>query len=267
MKTSNIGRVVRRGLARIGPETGRRLPACSACGCLLLMLLLAPAGADVAVADIVVKVRPDGTRVMVNTGDPARPAGGDTSRASGGSQGKLTPAQLDARADRHRRYRLERARFEALIDRYSERQGLDPRLVRAVVQVESSYRPEARSHKGAMGLMQLMPETAAELAVHDPYDPDQNLRGGIAYLAAQLERFGGRKELALAAYNAGPTAVERYDGVPPYRETREYVEKVLSLYEGRRVALPSSPAPRPGRKPFIVRDAEGGIVLTTDPSD
>jgi soluble lytic murein transglycosylase-like protein len=115
--------------------------------------------------------------------------------------------------------------YGELIAAAAQTHGVDPILVQALIQVESNYQPRARSHKGAMGLMQLMPGTAAQLAVDDPYDPDQNLRGGIAYLGRMVERFE-TLELALAAYNAGPGAVDKYDGVPPYRETREYVRTV-----------------------------------------
>jgi soluble lytic murein transglycosylase-like protein len=124
-----------------------------------------------------------------------------------------------------------------LIDRNAGAQQLDPRLVKAVVQVESGYNPRALSKAGAMGLMQLMPETARELAVANPYDPDENLRGGTAYLRQLLDRFKGSVELALAAYNAGPEPVERHGGVPPYAETRDYVRHILSLYMGRQVEL------------------------------
>ncbi len=120
-----------------------------------------------------------------------------------------------------------REQFDDLIVYYAEAHGIRPDLVRAVVQVESGYNPRAISPKGAMGLMQLMPETAAALGVERPFDPEQNVRGGVAYLRHLLDRFGGNEELALAAYNAGPTAVGRYGNrIPPYRETRDYVRKV-----------------------------------------
>jgi len=128
----------------------------------------------------------------------------------------------------------------ALIERHALDRGLDPRLVRAVVQVESGYNPAAVSNKGAMGLMQLMPETAADLDVTSPFEPDENLRGGTEYLSGLLERFGGDATLALAAYNAGPGAVTRYGGVPPYPETVAYVRNVFALWQGG--AAPAAPS-------------------------
>ncbi len=115
-----------------------------------------------------------------------------------------------------------------------------PELVRAVIQAESAFNPAATSHKGAMGLMQLMPATAAELGVTDPYDPEQNIRGGVMYLKSLLSRYDHNEELALAAYNAGPGAVARYGAVPPYRETRDYIARIKSNAEGIRTS--SSPA-------------------------
>lgn len=117
--------------------------------------------------------------------------------------------------------------FSGIILREATRQGVRPELVRAVIQVESAFDPRASSSKGAMGLMQLMPGTAADMGVGDPYDPEQNIRGGVAYLRHLLDRFDGNEELALAAYNAGPEAVARHGNhVPPYRETRNYLDRV-----------------------------------------
>lgn len=159
------------------------------------------------------------------------------------------------------------AELEALIERYAGRRELEEKLVRAVIQVESSFDPGAVSRKGAMGLMQLMPETARELAVEDPWDPEQNVRGGTEYLSRMLSRFDGDLEFALAAYNAGPSAVERYGGVPPYPETRTYVERVMRLYRGE--AAYSLPADRrlraPGRRTYLYRDAQGRLRMSTAP--
>jgi soluble lytic murein transglycosylase-like protein len=118
-------------------------------------------------------------------------------------------------------------RFEDLIQHYANHHSLRPELVRAVIQVESGFDPRALSPKGAMGLMQLMPETAQLLGVGNPWDPEQNIRGGTRYLRLLLDQYDGNEELALAAYNAGSGAVARYGGrIPPYRETRDYVRKV-----------------------------------------
>jgi soluble lytic murein transglycosylase-like protein len=116
----------------------------------------------------------------------------------------------------------------------ARRHGLDPDLVLAVVAVESAFRPDAVSPKGAQGLMQLMPRTAASLGVQDALDPAQNLDGGARHLRFLVDLYGGDLRQALAAYNAGQGAVKRHGGVPPYRETREYVKKVLKRYEARK---------------------------------
>ncbi len=125
--------------------------------------------------------------------------------------------------------RALRGGFDGVIERESLAAGLDPALVRAVVATESGFDPHATSAAGAAGLMQLMPATAAALGVTDRYDPAQNVRAGATYLHALLERFGDLPR-ALAAYNAGPAAVERSGGAAPFAETREYVARVLAAY-------------------------------------
>jgi len=109
--------------------------------------------------------------------------------------------------------------------------GVDPKLVQAIMQVESGYNCRALSRTGAMGLMQLMPDTARLMQVADAFSPEQNIRGGVSYLRQMIDRFE-RLEYAIAAYNAGPGAVTRHGGVPPYAETRDYVDRVLTLYRG-----------------------------------
>jgi soluble lytic murein transglycosylase-like protein len=123
---------------------------------------------------------------------------------------------------------LDGTPYAEIIARAAEAHGVNPMLVSALIKVESGYRPRARSRKGAMGLMQLMPSTAREYQVRNPFDPKANIEAGIKHLKTLIDRFRG-VELALAAYNAGPGAVEKFNGVPPYRETRSYVTRILSL--------------------------------------
>jgi Transglycosylase SLT domain len=120
--------------------------------------------------------------------------------------------------------------YAEIIAAAAQAHGVDPILVKALIQVESGYRPTARSPRGAVGLMQIMPATAREYNVLNPFDPKANIEAGVKHLKALLDRFGReRTELALAAYNAGPGAVEKFNGVPPYRETRDYVSRILAL--------------------------------------
>lgn len=122
-------------------------------------------------------------------------------------------------------------RIDAAINTYSKQYGLDPKLVRAVIKEESGFQPFALSTSGAMGLMQLMPGTAEGLGVTDAYNIEQNILGGTQYLYYQLKAFDGDLKLALAAYNAGPNAVKKYGGIPPYTQTQNYVKKVINSYE------------------------------------
>jgi len=120
--------------------------------------------------------------------------------------------------------------FDPIIDVYANKYGIDKDLVHAVIQVESDYNHLAVSKKGAMGLMQLHPATANDLGVQNPFDVESNIEGGIRYLREMLDRYGDLRK-ALAAYNAGPEAVDKYNGIPPYKETQNYVKKVLSIYK------------------------------------
>ena len=126
---------------------------------------------------------------------------------------------------------ISRSEINDLITKYSDKNGLDEDFVKAVINQESGFNPNATSHCGAMGLMQLMPATAQGLGVTNAYDAEQNIEGGTKYLKGLMDRFNNDKSLALAAYNAGPNAVQKYGGIPPYAETQNYVKSVLSKYD------------------------------------
>lgn len=121
--------------------------------------------------------------------------------------------------------------IEDIVSKTSKAYGIDPDLIMAVMKVESNFNPQLVSPKGAMGLMQLMPGTADEMGVSDPFDVEENITGGVKYLRYLSEKYKGNLELILAAYNAGPAVVDRYGGIPPYKETQDYVKKVLSVYK------------------------------------
>lgn len=129
--------------------------------------------------------------------------------------------------------------FESYINQVTEEVGaefgiaLDPNLVKSVIKQESGFNPNAVSHAGAQGLMQLMPSTAKAMGVFNSMNPYQNLKGGVKYLASMMNKFGGNVQKALAAYNAGPGAVEKYGNIPPYKETQNYVESIMRDYLAR----------------------------------
>jgi soluble lytic murein transglycosylase-like protein len=125
---------------------------------------------------------------------------------------------------------LVRGQYADLINQIASEEGVDPELVRAIIKAESNFDPRAVSRQGAQGLMQLMPGTAGRYAVRNSFDPGTNIRGGVRYLRFLHELFPGHIPLALAAYNAGETVVLRYNGIPPYPETRQYVNRVLRYY-------------------------------------
>jgi len=150
--------------------------------------------------------------------------------------GKVVVTNVPSKKPRKRWKRLveiNSSAYRDLISKISRRYGVDPKLVRALITVESGFNPRAVSRKGAMGLMQLMPETAKRYGARDPFDPAQNIEAGVKYLKELLRRFR-RTDLAVAAYNAGENAVERYHGIPPFRETRRFVKNVMHLYKRRR---------------------------------
>jgi len=129
-----------------------------------------------------------------------------------------------------------RQRYEAVVSQAAQRNEIDPALINSVIHQESGFDPHARSSAGAMGLMQLMPETAKALGVRDPFDPAQNVEGGTRLLRQLLDRYSGKLDLALAAYNAGLNAVDKYGGVPPYEETQNYVRSILTSYRASALA-------------------------------
>jgi soluble lytic murein transglycosylase-like protein len=180
-----------------------------------LLLTLVLAGAVPAAAQIYSWRDADG-KLVLSSDKPRTGDGAETTYAVHGSTAVLASAGSTTKS----------APYEASITEHARRQQVAADLVRAVIQVESAFNPVAVSSKGAMGLMQLMPATARELGVGNPFDPDQNIRGGVAYLRRLLDRYNGNVELALAAYNAGMGNVEKYGDVPPFKETKSYVKKI-----------------------------------------
>jgi soluble lytic murein transglycosylase-like protein len=196
----------------------------------LVLALLAASGsarAEIALLASGLTLKLDGHRVDGATVVLSLRGGGEVTLPRGAVTGFVPDEVLDEAA-------RPGGDIEVLAGEAARRHGLDPGLVRAVVEVESGFRPRAVSPRGARGLMQLMPATAASLGVEDAFDPEQNLDGGARHLGSLLTLYGGDLARALAAYHAGEGAVARHGGVPPFRETRAYVREVLRRYRGER---------------------------------
>lgn len=174
------------------------------------VLMIAGAAAQ---AEVRIAVKRNGAKVIYNAGPPRNARGAD----------------LNWLAKRHDRP----SKYDPIIERYADRYGVDPTLVRAVIQVESDFNPNCVSHKGARGLMQLMPATAKRFGVSTVHDPEQNIHGGVRYLAYLLDLFNEDLPRVLAGYNAGENAVLKYGGIPPYEETGTYVKRAMTVYHGR----------------------------------
>jgi soluble lytic murein transglycosylase-like protein len=172
------------------------------------------AASTAAAAQVRLVVRPDGSKVISNVGP----------RSS-----RIRGTDLIWLAKQHNRPSI----YDRIINKYAEKYDVDPVLVKAIITVESDYEPGTISHKGARGLMQLMPQTAHRFRVMRVHDPEENIRAGIEYLAWLLELFKYDLRRTLAAYNAGENAVLRYGGIPPYEETQHYIQKALTVYYGR----------------------------------
>jgi soluble lytic murein transglycosylase-like protein len=216
----------------------------------LLLALAAPASARVRMG------WKDGRRVVYNDGI-----------------GESVHAAL-AQADGWLKTRVETpSLYDDLIDEAAKTHSLDPKLVKSVMLVESAFNPAAVSRKGASGLMQLMPETAARHGVQRIFDPAENIRGGAKHLSYLMGLFGNDLPRSLAAYNAGEAAVIRYGGIPPYEETRLYVHKALTAYYGKSslaggFGLPAgaSYGRAKGRPVHMRRDEHNRVILTTEPA-
>ena len=160
------------------------------------------------------------------------------------------------------KYSKRAGEYTPLIEKACTKYNVDPDLVKAVIQVESAYNSQARSHAGAIGLMQLMPGTAQRFGVKQIYDPNENVHGGVQYLKFLLTLFNNDLPLAVAAYNAGEGAVQRFKGIPRYTETQNYVRKVLTLY-GKEGYASSGPRPVTAKTIYKYMDSNGVLTFTT----
>jgi soluble lytic murein transglycosylase-like protein len=166
--------------------------------------------------EIVTVTDEHGRKIFINTGETRAKGGWATPVLPPGKAGNASAAPPE---------------ISHLVEQTASRLQVDPQLVHAIIEVESEYDPMAISRKGAMGLMQLIPETAQRFGVENPFNPKENIEGGVSYLRYLLDHFGGDLSLSLAAYNAGEGAVQRFRGIPSFAETRDYVRKVTNIYQ------------------------------------
>ena len=208
----------------------------------------------------------DGKRVFINAEPvtPVRPAKIPLLKtAANGITPSTAQTSFAASPEMSAAEQANREKIEEMIREVSARYRVDPALVRAVMQTESNWNSSAVSRKGALGLMQLVPGTAQQLGVNNAFDPKQNLDGGVRYLHMLLERYNGDLDKALAAYNAGPSAVDRAGGIPRYRETRDYVQKVTDSYF--RPGSDRLPRAFDERRPiYRAVEADGRVVFTNE---
>ncbi|MCU1241773.1 MAG: hypothetical protein JWO71_2499 [Candidatus Acidoferrum typicum] len=248
----------------------RRRTAISACMCLAtLALCLQPANAQIA------KVMDDtnGRQFFVNSDPPqskfapakfgATKFGATKFGATKSHATIYLPAESSFAGHSRPAMSVDRDGAERLVREAAERHHIDPALIRAVIETESGWNPTAKSSKGALGLMQLIPTTAVRFGVNDAFSPQQNVDAGVRYLKTLLQRYNGNLDLALAAYNAGEGAVDRAHGIPAFRETRDYVQKVQNAYfrpgSGRMEGVWSNP--RAIRKE---PDPSGRVIFTNE---
>lgn len=149
--------------------------------------------------------------------------------------------------------------YDYIIESKSSKYNIEPAIIKAVITAESNWNPRAVSHKGAMGLMQLMPATAKDMEISNPFDPEDNIEGGTKYLRWLLNRFDGNLDLALAAYNAGPARVEQSGGIPAITETRKYVQNINKIYKGN--------SPKKEARIYKITHSDGTVLYTNTPSD
>ena len=187
--------------------------------------------AGTARAQIATVENQDGRQIFVNANPPRPLAKIDLKAAAPSPRATIyMPAESSLTGHRRPDLNLDRDGAEKLVREAAERHRVDPALIRAVIETESNWNPAAVSRKGARGLMQLIPSTAQRFGVNDMFNPKQNIDAGVRYLKALLERYNGNLELALAAYNAGEGAVDRAHGIPAFRETVNYVQRVQDAY-------------------------------------